>query len=355
VTPTMNSNAVIPSRIRRVVVKPGAIELEEVDLPAPAADEALVQMVVTGVCGSDTHAAQGRHPFLPLPYHPGHEVVGIVRSLGVAVVSLNVGDRVTVEPTLPCLLCKQCLAGRTNQCEKLQFFGCGWPQGGMADYFTIRSDRLHLVPDCFTNEQAAIIEPLSTPVHAVNLVGGVDGKAVVILGSGVIGLLLLRVTRAWGAKRVIVSDPLPAKRDLALRFGADAALDAADPDLVAAITAELGESADVIFDCVAVQQTLDQAVALAFRAGTVAVVGVPTDPLKIQLPTIQDQQLRVQGCATYVAQDIDQAITLIAEGSIPVNDIITASVDLEEAATAFALSASGDHLKVLVRAPDHAR
>jgi 2-desacetyl-2-hydroxyethyl bacteriochlorophyllide A dehydrogenase len=350
VSPTTTSELSVPSRTRRVVVKADAIELEEADLPELAVDEALVQMVVTGVCGSDTHATRGRHPFLPLPYHPGHEVVGIVRSLGADVRNLDVGDRVTVEPTLSCRQCKQCLAGRTNQCEKLQFFGCGWPQGGMADYFTIRANQLHLVPSGFTDEQAALIEPLATPVHAVNLVGGVDGKTVVILGSGVIGLLLVSLTKACGAKRVIVSDPLTAKRKLAVQFGADAAMDATRPDLVAAITVELAESADVVFDCVAVQQTLDQAVALATRAGTVTVVGVPTGPLNIQLPAVQDQQLRIQGCATYVAQDFDQATRLIAEGTIPVGDIVTATVDLEDAATAFALSASGEHLKVLVRA-----
>lgn len=348
----MTSTDVVPARlpetIRQVVVKADGIEVAQVALPTPGAGEALLKMVVAGICGSDIHAARGRHPFLPLPYRPGHEVVGIVRGLGEDVSGLLMGSRVTVEPTLPCHDCKQCRAGRTNQCERLQFFGCGWSQGGMADYFTVPADRLHLVPDEFSDEQAALIEPLATPVHAVDLVGGVAGKTVAILGAGVIGLMLLRVADAEGAKRIVVSDPLPSKRELAMRLGAAAALDASDPQLVANLRNELGESADIVFDCVATQGTLDQAVELASRAGTVAVVGVPSRPLTIQLPAVQDQQIRVQGCATYVSSDIDKAIGLLGSGLLEVDDFITASLALEEASTAFDLSATNDQLKVLI-------
>ena len=111
---------------------------------------------------------------------------------------------------------------------------------------------------------------------------------------------------------------------------------------------ELGESADTVFDCVATQGTFDQAVELASRAGTVAVVGVPSRPLTIQLPADRDQQIRVQGCATYVSSDIDKAIGLLGSGLLEVDDFITASVALEEASTAFDVSATNDQLKVLI-------
>ena len=101
-------------------------------------------MTAVGVCGSDLHAAHGRHPFVPLPYLPGHEVVGVVRELGAEVTSVRPGQRVVIEPTLPCWTCKMCTTGRENLCENLQFFGCGYSQGGMAELFTIRADRLHV-------------------------------------------------------------------------------------------------------------------------------------------------------------------------------------------------------------------
>ena len=151
----------IPSRMRRVVVQaPGEIVVTEVDTPQPSVTEVLVRTLVSGVCGSDTHAAHGRHPFVPLPYRPGHEVVGIV-SIGDGEGRFAEGQRVTVEPTLPCWQCKQCQQGRENLCENLTFFGCIHDQGGMADYFTIDASRLHAVPEAFTDEQAALIEPLS--------------------------------------------------------------------------------------------------------------------------------------------------------------------------------------------------
>ena len=107
----------------RVVVRPDEITLVETSKPIPFASEILVETTVTGVCGSDTHAAAGHHPFVPLPYFPGHEVVGIVRELGPDVQGIAVGDHVTVEPTLPCWNCKMCLTGRSNLCENLRFFG----------------------------------------------------------------------------------------------------------------------------------------------------------------------------------------------------------------------------------------
>jgi len=153
-----------PRRMRRVVVHTDHIDVDtDAVAPEPLAHEVLVHSVVTGVCGSDTHAAHGRHPFIPIPYHPGHEVVGVVEGLGSQVEGLTVGQRVTVEPDLPCWNCKMCQSGRQNLCENLQFFGYGWDQGGMADWFTVAGDRLHGVPDDLDDQTAALIEPLSPP------------------------------------------------------------------------------------------------------------------------------------------------------------------------------------------------
>lgn len=335
--------------IRRVVVTaPGVIEVTTADKPAPAAGEALVRMSVSGVCGSDTHAAHGRHPFVPLPYRPGHEVVGVVTEVGEGVTEVVTGQRVTVEPTLPCWDCKMCRSGRSNLCEHLQFFGCGYAQGGMADFFTVPANRLHVIPDELDDEQAALIEPLSTPVHAVGLAGDIAGKAVVIIGAGTIGLLVLAAARHAGAGRIVMTDMLPSKRDRALRLGADAVVDGGRADLVQAVRAELGESADVVFDCVAIQPTVDQAVALALKAGTVVVVGVPAAPVTVPLPQIQDQQVRIQGSATYLPQDYATAIEIITAGEVSTAEMITSRFPLDRVAEAFAASSGGEEVKVLV-------
>ncbi len=334
--------------MRRVTVHPDEIVVAEAERPTPRPGEILVQSTVIGVCGSDTHAAAGHHPFVPLPYNPGHEVVGVVREVAPDAHDVKVGDRVIVEPTLPCWACKKCLQGQINLCENLRFFGCVHDQGGMADYFTIPANRVHVVPDDLDDLQAVLIEPLSTPVHAVKLSGGVQDKAVVIIGAGTIGLLVLAAARHAGARRIVMTDVLASKRERALRLGSDAVVDATLPDATQQIRSKLDESADVVFDCVAIQPTIDQAVQLALKGGVVMVVGVPAQPVTVPLPQIQDLQVRIQGSATYLPEDYATATEIIKAGKVRVEDIVTSRYPLSQAAAAFAASAGGEEVKVVI-------
>jgi len=334
----------VPATMRRVVVGRDGVEVVTVETPVPGPNEALVRVVVAGVCGSDTHAMHGRHPFITLPYLPGHEVSGVV--VGGTVRPL--GQRVTVEPFLPCWNCKQCRAGRENICENLTFFGCVHDQGGMADYFTLDVRRLHTVPDELDWPTAALIEPLATPVHATRLAGDLTGRAVAILGAGTIGLLMLRVARARGASRIVLTARSAANRERALAFGADAAVDASAADAVEQVRAALGESADVVFDCVADQTTTTQAIGMALKGGTVVVVGVPAGEVSIPLHLLQDTQLRIQGSATYLKEDYADAMALLRDGVVSADDFVTATYPIDEAATAFAVTGTGTDIKVLL-------
>lgn len=334
--------------MRRVIVSGDGVAVVSADVPRPGPDEVLVRTAVAGICGSDTHALAGLHPFIELPYAPGHEVCGTVEAVGAAVTAVAVGQRVTLEPFLPCWECKQCRAGRQNICERLRFFGCAHDQGGMADLFTIDQRRLHVIPDELDWRAAAFIEPLGTPVHAVGLAGGVRDKAVAVLGAGTIGILTLQVARAFGARRVVLTARSAASRERALAFGADAAIDATAPDAVARVREALGESADVVFDCVAEQSTTDQALGMATKGGTVVVIGVPPADVTIPLPLIQDAQLRVQGSATYLPDDFTTAMELLVSGRVDVSRMVTAVHSLDDAARAFADAASGRHLKALL-------
>ncbi len=258
------------------------------------------------------------------------------------------GERVIVEPDLPCWTCKMCTTGRENLCENLQFFGCGYPQGGMADYFTLAANRLHAVPESLDDHTAALIEPLSTPVHAVRLAGDVAGRSVAVLGAGTIGLFTLAVLRAHGAGTVVVTDPNPGKRARALALGADAVVDARSADVAGQVRGLLGGSADIVFDCVAIQSSLDQAIAMADKGGTVVVVGVPAAAVTVPLPIIQDHQIRIQGSATYLPEDYAESASLLRAGTIRKADFVTATRPLEAVAEAFELASSGQHVKVLV-------
>jgi 2-desacetyl-2-hydroxyethyl bacteriochlorophyllide A dehydrogenase len=324
------------------------MELREEPLPSPAPGEVRVRSTFIGVCGSDTHAYHGRHPFIPIPYAPGHEATGVVEELGADVTTVAVGDRVVVEPTLPCWSCKPCRSGAENLCENLQFFGCGYREGGMADHFVVRADRLHHIPSDITDLGAALIEPLSTPVHAARIAGPLEGRAVAILGAGTIGLLMLKVARWLGASKVVVTDTLPAKRETALRLGADDAVDAASPEVATLVRTALGESADVVFDCVAVRSTTVAAIEMALKGGTVVVVGVPASDFELPMRIVQDQQVRIQGSATYVPEDFATAMDMIRSGAVDPDDFITAQYPLEQAEQAFDASTSGQHIKVLI-------
>jgi 2-desacetyl-2-hydroxyethyl bacteriochlorophyllide A dehydrogenase len=337
--------------MRRTIVSAHHVAaVHEVDVPVPSMGEVLVAMTSAGVCGSDIHALHGRHPFIHLPYAPGHEAIGTVTSVTEGVTEVRVGQRVAVLPTLPCWKCKQCHAGRENLCENLGFFGCGNPQGGMADFFTIPANRLLVIPDELDDRQAILIEPLATPVHAVRLAGALAGKAVAILGAGTIGLMVLVTALHRGARRVVVTDVLHSKRQRALDLGAHAVVDASRPDVVDAVRDALGESGDVVFDCVAIQHTVSQAIAMALKAGTVVIVGVPAADVTIPLPLIQDQQVRIQGSATYVNEDFAGAIELLVAGKVRPQDFITGVYSLDDVAQAFAASAGGEHIKVIVTA-----
>jgi 2-desacetyl-2-hydroxyethyl bacteriochlorophyllide A dehydrogenase len=334
--------------MRRVVIYPDRFAVEAADIPAPRPNEALVRTLMAGVCGSDLHAAHGRHPFVPLPYRPGHEVVGVIETTGSAVAGFSPGQRVIVEPDLPCWTCKMCTSGRENLCENLRFFGCGYDQGGMADYFTLAANRLHPVPDTLDDRTAALIEPLSTPVHAVRLAGDVTGRTIAILGAGTIGLFTLAVLRAHGAGKVVSTDPNLAKRERAEDLGADSTIDARAPDVAGQVRKALGGSADIVFDCVAIQSSMDQAIAIGDKGGTVMVVGVPAREVTVPLPIVQDHQIRIQGSAIYLPEDYAESADLLGRGAVKTADFVTGTRPLEQVAEAFELASSGHHVKVLV-------
>jgi threonine dehydrogenase-like Zn-dependent dehydrogenase len=194
--------------VRRIVVNSfDDIHVETIEAPQAQPGEVLVRSTIVGICGSDMHAAHGRHPFMTLPFWPGHEVVGVVESTGAGVDPGLTGQRVVIEPNLACGHCDQCLAGRYNICTALDVFGCQTP-GGMTDAFTITADRVIPLPDDLDDDWAALIEPLSTPVHAVRRAGDLTGKRVIVIGAGPIGLFTAIAALDAGAARVVVTDLL---------------------------------------------------------------------------------------------------------------------------------------------------
>jgi 2-desacetyl-2-hydroxyethyl bacteriochlorophyllide A dehydrogenase len=323
-----------------VLASPGELRIEDGPMPDPAPGEIRVRAEAVGICGSDLHALAGEHPFIDLPVVPGHEAAGIVDAVGAGVETLSPGDAVLLEPNLVDRDCLYCRTGRYNLCEHLQVVGCQ-TSGALADAFVAPAERFHRMPEGMSMAAAALVEPLSTATHAIRAAGGVTGRTVAVLGAGSIGLLTMLAARAGGAAAIAVTDPLAGKRALATELGADLAVDPTSDTAVHEVRERLPWRPDVVFDCVSTQGSIDQAIELALKGGTVVVEGVPRGPVSIPLHLVQDRELRLQGTAMYVHEDVQAAIDLIAGGTIPVDRVVTRSFPLSEAAAAFRAAAEG--------------
>lgn len=333
---------------RRVVVNSiDDITIERIERPVPASGEVLVRSTVVGICGSDMHAAHGRHPFIALPMRPGHEVVGVVTGAGADVDAELVGKRVVVEPNLACGHCRQCSQGRYNICASLDVFGCQTP-GGMTDYFVIAADRVVPLPDDLDDTWAALIEPAATPVHAVRRAGDLHGRTVLVIGSGPIGLFVLLAAKAAGAQRVVVADILDSKRAVAERLGADATIDSSASNAAGAAATALEGKADVVFDCVSRESTVRLAIATLDKGGMLMIVGVAAGATAVDLDLVQDRELSILGNLMYVREDVQAAIELLRLKPFEINDVVTATYDLDHAEEAFRASDDPQHVKVLV-------
>ncbi|OZC49380.1 alcohol dehydrogenase [Rhodococcus sp. RS1C4] len=341
--------------VRRILVEGiDDVSVETVDVPEAGPGEVRVRSTVVGICGSDIHAAHGRHPFIDLPFRPGHEVVGVVDAVGDGADASLVGTRVVIEPNLACGHCTQCRAGRYNICAELAVFGCQTP-GGLTDAFTIAADRVIPLADGLDDRHAALIEPLATPVHAVRraagLVGGLEGKRVAVLGAGPIGLFVLLAARRAGAV-VVVADLLDSKRARAERLGAVGSFDPTSGDAVSAAKDALGGPADVVIDCVSRESSVAQAIDIVDKGGAVLIVGVAAGATPVPLDLIQDREIVVAGCLMYVREDVQEAIDMLTEGTVPIDEFVTAEFPLERAADAFAASTDPEHVKVLITVGD---
>lgn len=323
-----------------VLAAPGEVRVEEGPVPEPGPGQLRVRATAVGICGSDLHALAGHHPFIDLPVVPGHEAAGIVDALGPEVEGFAVGQAVLLEPNLIDHSCLYCRSGRYNLCEHLQVVGCQ-TAGALAEAFVAPAERFHPVPGAMSMAEAAMVEPLSTATHAVRVAEGVHEKTVAVLGAGSIGLLTMLAARASGARAIAVTDPLPAKRSLAVELGADHAVDPTSPGAVDEIRRALPWRPDVVFDCVCTQSSIEQAVGLALKGGTVVVEGVPRGSVSVPLHLVQDRELRLQGTAMYVRSDVERAIELIAAGDVPAQRLITWSFPLDRAEEAFRAAAEG--------------
>ena len=328
------------------------VELLEFHEPRAKEGMAVVDIAYCGVCGTDVHAYQSGRPYNPAIC--GHEWTGTVREVGQGVTNLAPGDRVVAGVSPSCGRCPNCLAGTTAYCmsawQSIVGGPQGLPHGGFAPAIAVTANRLFRVPDALSDIEAALVEPLTVALHAVRRTRIRLGDTAVALGAGPVGLLTAQCLRASGC-RVIVVEPDEARAALAARLGADLVFDPRDKDTPARIAAKTGGlGPELVFECAGIAPTIQQAVDIVRRGGSVTLVGLAEGDATIVPGTWLSKEVTFVASIAYLHEEFPLAMRLVAEKRIDVASLHTATYSLSDAPAAFAALATGKtQVKVLVQ------
>jgi L-iditol 2-dehydrogenase len=319
------------------------LRLERRPLPPLGATDVLVEVAACGVCATDLHLVDGSIALYTPPRALGHEVGGTVVAAGAGVRHVQPGDAVALDTSVPCGTCYHCREGAPFLCpDRLSVFG------GFSERVVVPATVVHRLPAGLDPALGALAEPLSGALHAVDHAGLRPGDVVAILGAGAIGMLVLAVARLAGASRTIVSDPEAARRDVAARLGATRVVDPSREsvdEVVAELTAARG--VDAVFEAAGVQATVDQALRLPRRGGTVVQVSVPMTGVTLALPAYDlfARELTIRGSFVRTTE-FRRAVELL--GVLELSPLVTERFPLGEVRRAFDAARARCGLRVLV-------
>ena len=316
----------------RSAVLNAATSLEVLDrpVPVPGPHDVLVEVQAVGICGSDVHYYEhGRigEYVVDQPMIIGHEAAGVIVAVGEEVDDRSVGQRVALEPGVPCRRCGQCLAGRYNLCPDVMFFATPPVDGAISQLVTIDASFAHVVPAGLSHEQAAMAEPVSVGVWAVRKGQIAPGDRVLVTGAGPIGLLAAQVARAFGGVDVTVTDLSEFRLSVARQLGL-IAHPASDP---------LTQEYDVLLECSGVQPAVTTGMSAVARAGRVVLVGMGANTVNINVPLLQGREITLTGTFRY-ANTYPLALRLIAAGVVQVDEIITHRFSIDDTEQALTIA-----------------
>ncbi len=344
----------IPERMRvAMYYNNHDVRIEEMPVPAIGPGELLVKIIASGICGSDVLEW---YRVKKAPIVLGHEIAGRVVAVGEGVERFAVGDRVFVGHHVPCNSCRYCRAGQHTACQTLHT--TNFDPGGFAQYVrvpAINVDRgTFILPDEVSWEAGSFVEPLACVVRGQRVTGFRPGMSVLVLGSGISGLLHIMLARAQGAGRIIATDINPWRIEQAKKFGADHVLDARE-DIPARVR-ELndGYPAELVIVCAGALPAFKQALASVDRGGTVLTFATTDPGVEIPLPANEfwRNSIRVMPSYANSPYDAEVAIKLIRAGRVDVEPLITHRLPLSEAAEGFRLmaeSATEKSIKVVIQ------
>jgi L-iditol 2-dehydrogenase len=316
-------------------------KLNVVDMPTPqiAPGDVLIRVAACGICGSDVHGYDGSTGRRIPPLVMGHEAAGVIEQVGADVRGFQVGERVTFDSTVYCGDCDYCRAGRVNLCDNRQVLGvsCGdyRRHGAFAEFVAVPQHILYRLPDSLPLEHAALIEAVSVAVHGVKRALPKKEDDVAVVGTGMIGLLIVQVLRHYGCRRLIAVDVDDDRLALAKKFGATDVFNAKQVDATKAIL-ELtaGRGVAGAWEAVGATPTVQTAIHSVSKGGDVTLVGNVSPTVELPLQAVVTRELTLHGtCAS--AGEYPECIELMASGAVDVRPLLSAAIPLEEAPTWF--------------------
>lgn len=325
----------------------GKLSIKEVPEPKiTKPDEVIIKVEFAGICGTDVHILEvpPGHPATPGAIL-GHEYVGTVVDKGTNVKTVDIGDRVVVDPNLTCGICRYCRRGLPNMCENFTTLGI-YLNGGFAPYNVAPAKALYKISTDVPLERSALAEPLSCVVNAMRKLNLQVGDNVVLIGAGPMGLLFLLMIKAQGAGKTIVIEPTPFRAKIAKDLGADIVLNPREVNIREAIMdlTELG--ADIVIDAVGNQ--FATALDLVKRSGTILLFGMNENALpQIKQIIIPRYELKILG--SYISWfSFPQTVAILESGNVPVEKLVTHKLPLGKLTEGIEIMKRGEGIKILI-------
>lgn len=329
--------------------EPGKLELRDMPMPILTEGQAIIKMDMCGICGSDVTAYRGVNPTMKYPINGlGHEGVGVIVEIGDNDKGLKAGDRVALEPYVPCNKCHMCAAGRFNNCADLHV--CGVHKDGMmAEYFSHPVQLLYKLPDELTFTHAALVEPLTIGLHGATRARVSKGEHCVVFGAGIIGLMASFACLNYGATPILI-DVLQKRLDYAKELGIPYVFNSKEGDIETFLREVTdGKLPEAMIDCTGASAILENMHNYVCHGARIALVGWPHDPVRINTVRMTQKEIDILPSRNSNAK-FPEAIKLVNEGKIPTDAIITKLIKLEEVEDTIRdmIQNPSDYLKVIV-------